>query len=93
MAVKKAQEQKIVQDPNEMVTIQLFKDNERYKEDLFVCVNGKSFLIQRGVPVDVPAYVAEVIERSQQQDEMSGAMMERLANNYIKATEEKTKPE
>ena len=29
-------------DPDEMVTIQLFKDNDRYKDDLFVCVNGQS---------------------------------------------------
>lgn len=80
-------------DPDEIVTIQLFKDNDRYKDDLFVCVNGQSYLIQRGVPVEVPGYVAEVIERSQKQDEMSGAMMQRLADDYVRKTEEKTKPE
>jgi hypothetical protein len=80
-------------NPDELVTIQLFKDNDRYKEDLFVSVNGQRFLIQRGKPVEVPAYVAEVIERSQSQDEQSGAMMERLAEEYVRKTEEKTKPE
>ena len=47
----------------------------------------------REKPVEVPAYVAEGIERSQSQDEQSGAMMERLAEEYVRKTEEKTKPE
>ena len=59
-----------------------------------VTINGAlPTYVQRGVPVEVPGYVAEVIERSQKQDEMSGAMMQRLADDYLRKTEEKTKPE
>ena len=43
--------------------IKLFKDNSRYKEDLFVSVNGVNYKIRRGVEVEVPPEVAEVLER------------------------------
>ena len=33
------------------VRIRLFKDNSRYKEDLFVSVNGVNYKIRRGVEV------------------------------------------
>ena len=48
------------------VRIRLFKDNSRYKGDLFVSVNGVNYKIRRGVEVEVPPEVAEVLEHSQQ---------------------------
>ena len=53
------------------VRIRLFKDNSRYKGDLFVSVNGVNYKIRRGV--EVPPEVAEVLEHSQQQDEYTAA--------------------
>ena len=50
------------------VRIHLFKDNVRYKDDVFVGVNGVNYMIQRGVDVEVPPEVAEVLEHSQMQD-------------------------
>ena len=47
------------------VRIRLFKDNSRYKGDLFVSVNGVNYKIRRGVEVEVPPEVAEVLERRQ----------------------------
>ena len=35
------------------VRIRLFKDNSRYKGDLFVSVNGVNYKIRRGVEVEV----------------------------------------
>ena len=32
------------------------------KDDVFVGLNGKTYLIKRGVDVDVPAGVAEILE-------------------------------
>ena len=32
-----------------LVNIRLFKDNRNYAGDVFVSVNGESYLIQRGV--------------------------------------------
>ena len=48
--------------------IHLFKDNGRYSSARFVSVNGEAYLIQRGVDVEVPPEVAEVLEHSQMQD-------------------------
>ena len=57
------------------VKIRLFRDENRYADDLFVCVNGKSYLIRRGVEVTVPAAVAEVIAASQTQDAETASEM------------------
>lgn len=49
--------------------VRLFKDSGRYKGDVFASVNGRRFLIQRGVEVELPYAVAQVIRASERQDE------------------------
>ena len=44
----------------------LYRDKN---DDLFVSVNEKTYLIQRGVEVEVPISVAEVIEHAEQAQE------------------------
>ena len=63
---------------DEMVSIRLFSDNGRYKGDLFVSVNGVNYQIKRGVTVQVPPEVAEVIQHSEEQDAQSSARMEAI---------------
>lgn len=65
-----------------MVTIRLFKDGERYKDDVDVAVNGKNYRIKRGEDVEVPDYVAEVLERSMKQDEATASMMDKKAAEF-----------
>lgn len=60
----------------ETVTIRLPKDRDRNREPLFVGVNGKSYLIERGVSVDVPRSVAEVIWQSEEQDGKTASLVE-----------------
>ena len=43
------------------------------KDDVYVAVNGKSYLIKRGETVEVPDYVAEVL---QHKEEMLAVAME-----------------
>ena len=43
----------------EMVKFTLFWDGDRYKAPLFVGVNGKSYLIERGKEVEIPRSVYE----------------------------------
>lgn len=74
--------------PYDLVEIQLFKDNRRYKDDLKVFVNGRNWVIQRGVPVKVPRYVANVIHRGQKQDMASDAMVMNLVERYEARTKE-----
>lgn len=52
------------------------------KEDVYVAVNGKSYLIKRGETVEVPASVAEVL---QHKEEMLAQAMEFEAQAAAKA--------
>lgn len=67
---------------NEMVTIKLFKDNGRYKDDVFVAVNDRTYLIKRGTEVSVPRFVEQALKNSLAQDEYVAAMIDRLVSNY-----------
>ena len=64
-----------------LVEIELIKDTsiDKYKDDLFVGVNGRTFKIQRGKRVKVPDYVAEVIRHSQRADQLAQEKREALA--------------
>jgi len=53
---------------NELVPVMLFKDNDKYKDDVFVAHNGRTYQIKRGVQVMVPRKVALILERSKEQD-------------------------
>lgn len=60
----------------EKVKIKLFKDNGRYSGDVFVGVNGRNYLLKRGIELEVPPEVAEVLDHSQLQDSLTA---ERIA--------------
>ncbi len=66
-----------------MVRIKLFKDSQNYAGDVFVSVNGENYLIKRGVSVDVPEYIAEVLESSQREDENAVLRMETAERSYL----------
>ena len=72
------------------VKIKLFKDNGNYRDDVFVSVNGRDFLIKRGEEVSVPDYVAEVLENSIKQERNTATLIEKLENSYHE-TERKLK--
>lgn len=49
---------------DKMVTIHLFKDGGKYCNDLVCGIDGKLYKVKRGVDVEVPEVVAELIEES-----------------------------
>ena len=67
---------------NEEVEIQLFKDSGKYKDDVYVAVNGQNCLIQRGKPVRVKRKFAEVLRRSLEQDNETADMIRELESDY-----------
>lgn len=73
---------------NEMVTVRLFKDGEKYKEDVFISVNSKTWLIQRGVPVQIPRYVALQLEANQRQELFAAAQENEFAEKHLKSMAE-----
>ncbi len=73
--------------PPQMVKIKLFKDNGLYKEPVFVSVNGHKFIVPRGVEVEVPDYIAEVLETSFREDQATAEQLMHLEQKF----DEKTK--
>jgi hypothetical protein len=71
---------------DEMVEIELVYDGERYKDDVFVQVNGKSVLIKRGEKVKVTKAVAEVIQNSLHQKAQAAELMSKLQRDYQAAS-------
>ena len=51
------------------------------QEDVFVSVNMETFIIKRGVEVEVPDYVAEVLQHQEEQLENIMLFTEARANN------------
>ena len=47
-----------------------------------MALNGRSFQIKRGETVQVPAYVAEVLEQSMAQDNATANLIERESSAY-----------
>ena len=63
---------KVAETKTKMVKIKLPLTRSE-KEDVYVAVNGKSYLIKRGETVEVPDFVAEVL---QHKEEMLAQAME-----------------
>ena len=59
-------------------TVNLFYDGDKYKEPMFVGINGMTWLIKRGEPVEVPVEAAEVINQSIMQDGKTAQMIREL---------------
>ena len=72
---------------NEEVEIQLFKDSGKYKDDVYVAVNGENCLIQRGKPVKVKRKFAETLRRSLEQDNETADMIRELESDYEKRSD------
>lgn len=67
---------------NEKVKVRLYKDRGKLSDDVVVIVNGRTFVIQRGVEVEVPRYVADVLKNADEQRGYAVDIMEKLENDY-----------
>ncbi len=47
-------------------------------DDIYVNVNGESYLIQRGKEIELPEYVLEVLRNSERAQEVAAARIEKL---------------
>lgn len=64
------------------VTVRLFKDKTKYKEDVLLSVNGENCLVQRGKDVRIKRKFALVLEQSLAQDEFAASFSEALQSEY-----------
>ena len=61
-------EVKIKTEAQATKNIFLPRASETEQQFEFVCINGKSYQVPRGKPVEVPLAVAEVLEHAQMQE-------------------------
>ena len=72
----------------EYVEVKLFKDNGKYKDDVFVSVNGENCLIKRGVKTKIKRKFALVLEQSDLQDYMTAQLMDAKEKEFQQASKE-----
>lgn len=63
------------------IKIKLYKDNDRYSRDVQVIVNGKVYIIKRGIEVEVPEFVAEAIENAQAQSQRAMELIDSISDS------------
>lgn len=73
-------------DLNELVPFEAFKDNDKYKDDITVIVNGKIWRIKRGEEVMIPRYVYNVLKQSEKQDRAASNFAEAKQDAYKKSS-------
>ena len=66
----------------EKVVVNLFLDNDKYKDDVIVAVNGKAWRIKRGMDVEVPRYVAEVLKHSEELDRKTALRIREMEQEF-----------
>ena len=79
------EEKNTVSNPHgeKMVEIELFKDNDKYKDDVYVARNGESYLIKRGEKVVVPEGIAQIVLQSIAEDKKTAKKIEAEINKAI----------
>lgn len=70
------------EEMNKPVSVKLFKDNGKYKDDVFVAVNGNPIALKRGERVDIKRKYAEVLDNSEHQDYETAQMIDRKAAEW-----------
>ena len=74
---------------NEYVDVRLFKDSDKYKEPLFVGINGKNCMIPRGEFVRIKRKFAFLIEQSEIQEMRAAEVLQEAKDRYV---QESTQP-
>ena len=72
---------------NEYVAVKLFRDNDRYKDDVYVAINGKNCVIKRGEWVRIKRKFALVLDQSEIQDMQTAEMLEAEQSRFRAAEE------
>jgi hypothetical protein len=70
----------------EKVPFRAFKDNDKYKDDIFVSVNGENCIIKRGVEVKIKRKFYDVIKRQENQDDYTNSLIEEYTDKFYKAS-------
>ena len=66
----------------ELVSVKLFKDSGKYKDDVFVGCNGETIAIKRGERVEIKRKFAEILDNSEHQDYETAQMIEQKSAEW-----------
>ena len=69
----------------ELVEIKLFKDNGKYKDNLFVGCNGEEIYIRRGERMKIKRKFADVLDISEHQDYETAQLIEQKSGEWAKS--------
>lgn len=75
--------QRLNDEGEEYVTVKLFKDNDKYSDDVFVAVNGEGCNIPRGIPQKIKRKFARQLEKSDLQDAKTAQYMTEKENEFV----------
>ena len=70
---------------DEYISVKLFKDNDRYRDDVYVAVNGQNCIIKRGEWVKIKRKFALVLDASEIQDMKTAEFIEREQRRFAEA--------
>ena len=70
---------------DELVPVKLFRDNHKYKDDVFVAVNGENCVIQRGTEVLIKRKFKNVLDNSDLQDYETSLLIEKKSSEFAKS--------
>ena len=73
---------RIEEQLNKKVKVKLFKDGKDYKDDVFVAINGVSYQIKRGVEVEIPLKVAQLLDRAQIQSIKAAELIDEKVKEF-----------
>ena len=71
---------------NEYVEVKLFKDNEKYKDDVYVAINGNNCVIRRGVWTRIRRKFALLLDQSEIQDLRTAELIAGEALQFAEAS-------
>jgi hypothetical protein len=67
---------------DQRVPIMLYKDAEKYKDDVVIAINGEKIQIQRGIQVYVKRKFLHIIENQYRQQMVAADLQDSLADQY-----------
>ena len=67
---------------NEEVEVKLFRDNDKYRDPVFVGCNGETIAIRRGETVKIRRKFAEILDNSDKQDYETGLLIRRKSEEF-----------
>lgn len=66
----------------EYVEVKLFRDNDKYKDDVYVAVGDQNCVIKRGVPVKIKRKFYLALAETDEQDFKTAQLIERESGKY-----------